>query len=93
MLKVERVSLKEIADILNVSIARPYYIATGKAWVHITGGVVCRRQRSRLSKEEVLEIKELLKQNIPYKEIAEKFDVSADTVGNIKRGVVWKNIN
>lgn len=84
---------KEIADRFNTTDERVHYIATGKAWVHITGGVICKRSRSRLNKEEVLAIKELLKQNVSYKEITKKFNISVGTVGNIKRGIIWKNIN
>ena len=84
---------KEIAARFNTTDERVHYIATGKAWVHITGGVICKRSRGKLNKEEVLEIKELLKQNVPDKEITKKFDISADTLRNIRRGVIWKNSN
>lgn len=48
--------------------------------------------KSKLSKENVLEIKQLLKQKYTYKEIAAMYGVSASTIGGISRSISWKII-
>lgn len=47
---------------------------------------------SRLSKEEVLEIKVLLKQNLPQKEIANMYSISQQHVSDINTNRRWKHL-
>lgn len=50
------------------------------------------RQHAKLSKENVAEIKELLKTNIKQRDIAKKFNVDETTIHDIKFKKTWKSI-
>lgn len=45
----------------------------------------------KLNLEKALQIKRLLKQDIPRKEIAKDFNISVSTVNSIGRGETWKS--
>lgn len=45
---------------------------------------------SKLTEKQVKEIKILLKEGVPNKEIAQKFSVQRDTISRIKNGKTWK---
>lgn len=47
---------------------------------------------SKLTNKCVLEIDNLIKQNIKYKIIADKFNISKATITNIKKGLVWSHV-
>lgn len=47
---------------------------------------------SKLTEEDVIEIKQLLKQKLFHKDIAEKFNVKRETISRISQGKNWKHI-
>ena len=47
---------------------------------------------TNLSRKDILQIYELLKQKVTYKVIAKKFNVSTRTIGRIKTGKSWKHL-
>lgn len=48
-----------------------------------------RHNKQKLDFEDIPLIRGLLAQNVPVKEIAEKFEVSPDCIWNIKFGRTW----
>lgn len=46
----------------------------------------------KLTEEEVLEIRELLKKGETALKIAEKYKVAPNTISDIKRERTWKNV-
>lgn len=46
--------------------------------------------KTKLTENQVIQIKELLKNNIPYRGIAKKFSVSKSAIGCIKTGITHK---
>ena len=50
------------------------------------------RTQAKLNNFQVIEIKKLIKDNKPLSEISKMFNVKRQTIGNIKRGVNWKNV-
>lgn len=48
---------------------------------------------SKLKENDVIKILSLRNNGLTYKEIANKFNISYDTVGNIVRGETWTHIN
>lgn len=51
-----------------------------------------RHTAAKLTKDQVLEIKELLKQKIKQKDIAKKYGVSRTPISHINSGKSWKHI-
>lgn len=47
-------------------------------------------QKTKLTTEDVIKIKELLKVNIKQNKIANMFDVAQETISKINRGLIWK---
>jgi hypothetical protein len=45
----------------------------------------------KITKEDVITIKEMLKNKIPIREIAKHFNIHYTSVSKIKRGITWQN--
>lgn len=52
-----------------------------------------QNNRTNLTEENVLEIKKLLKEGLPHKEIAEKFKIKRTVVSAINTGQNWGHVN
>lgn len=48
-----------------------------------------KNPQAKLTKEQVDQIRELITQGIPGKEIAKQFAVSSSAISRIKRGKTW----
>jgi Mor family transcriptional regulator len=48
--------------------------------------------RAKLTKQQVLEIRQIYKSGQPYKELADKYDVTPELIGQIVRGDIWRHI-
>lgn len=51
------------------------------------------RKESKLNSQKVIEIRRLINQNTPYKEIMEKFSISMASISGIKNYRTWKHVN
>jgi group I intron endonuclease len=86
---------KEIANIFNINTNTLHSIKSGKTWNNI---IVDGHDNKfidnsvKLTREQVIQIKELLKNKVPQRKIAEMFNVTHSTVGAIKRRKIWKDI-
>jgi DNA-binding NarL/FixJ family response regulator len=49
--------------------------------------------RSKLTEVEVKEIKQLLKQGVMQKVIAERFNIAKTVISRISTGDIWKDLN
>lgn len=98
LLQEQRLSVRQIALCFDVSIKTIQKIKYGKAWRKVTGydgtsGQQVRRSWSKLTVEQVREIKVLLQERkLSIKEIAELYDVSKWTIRDIKRGNSWRDV-
>ncbi len=86
------ISVEDLAEIFKVCPAMIYKIRRGKAWrqLEVLGFVPC--QRKLLSEKNVKAIKIALMKGERNYDIAKRFDVSPETVCNIKGGRQWKHI-
>lgn len=98
LLQEQRLSIGQIALCFDVSVKTIRKIKYGKAWRKVTGydgesGQPVRRHHSKLTVEQVREIKVLLQERkLSLKEIAELYDVSKWTIRDIKRGHSWRDV-
>ena len=98
LLKEKRFSDRQIALCFDVSTKTVQKIKYGKAWRKVTGYNITsqrkvRRYCSKLTVEQVREIKVLLRgRKLSLREIAELYDVSKWTIRDIKRGHSWRDI-
>ena len=77
---------KELAERFGVNDTIISRICNGKTFSSITGIQLKKKMnipRSKFTKPQVLKILELRKQGFQYKELAEKFGVSKQTISNI----------
>lgn len=100
-LLLNHVPLRTIAKEFGIKINTVVNIYKGNSWSHLTGfnreiAVDRRRgfnERSKLTPDDVREIKKLLKEgNILQKDIAAKFGVARNHISNINTGTSWSNI-
>jgi group I intron endonuclease len=87
----------EISQNFKVNIATICDIKSGKKWNHIGEDVSYIKystiKSSKLSEEDVIEIKLLLKQMMTsQKEIAKMFNVSESRINQINLGKAWKHV-
>lgn len=68
------------------------YIEIGEEWNDRLRKII-KKQAKKLSKEEVLEIRELIKKGYGNTEISRKLNIGLDVVKNIKYGKTYKNIS
>lgn len=67
-------------------------IWTGQRYAHIMPEVfIGQTKHTKLTLEQVKEIKEALKNGATQKSLAEKYHVCRTTIGNISRGTSWKD--
>lgn len=90
---------KEIAKMFNIRENNVSYIKNGKEWSHLFTGEELdilsdnRKKNKNLTKEEVVEIVQLLKESgSSNKAIGEIYDVSSTTIHYIANGDTWKDI-
>jgi len=80
----------------QVEIAREYGLADSTVMRRLQAGtpvdVDAYFKRQKLNRDEVAEVKSLLRKGMPRKLIAEKYSISVQAVGMIARGEVWKEI-
>ncbi|MBE2919373.1 helix-turn-helix domain-containing protein [Anoxybacillus flavithermus] len=84
--------VKEIAKIFGVSYRTISAIKNGIIWSNV-GDEIKAKKRKKLSIEDVIEIKKMIKDGFGNKEIAEKFGVSRSTISCIRTGVNWSEVN
>ena len=85
-------SKKELAKMFNMSMSMIKGIIRGSYWKD-SGGKITKVEINRLSVDEVKNIRyNLLKTDIPRKDIAEKYGVSISTIANIENKKAWRNI-
>ncbi|VEP13401.1 conserved hypothetical protein [Hyella patelloides LEGE 07179] len=98
LLQEQRLSARQIALCFDVSTKTIQKIKYGKTWSKVTGYIAnstakIRRYRTKLTAEQVKEIKVLLRERkFSIREIAELYDVSKWTIRDIKRGHSWRDI-
>lgn len=95
-------SQRAIANTFNVSRNTITFIQKGKTWthIHVDGFVPFDKDNvgegnpsAKLSEEQVIEIKKLLKNGkISQSEIAKIFNVSKHIISRIKTGKTWKHV-
>jgi hypothetical protein len=98
----EQYSNKEIGELFNISQAHISNIAKGEKWRHIPGAIerdknlpkkMPKRRclNARLTTEEVIEIKKLLKEGTMTKtEIGKRFNTTIQNISLIAKGINWK---
>ena len=101
LLKINFLSMKQIARLFNVGPRQINYISQGKSWTHLTGSLVSRglakgsnNGAAKLNEEKVLKIKKLLLEgNLTHREIAGQFSIDRAIIGRIKAGTAWKHVS
>lgn len=86
---------KEIVATTGIDRAIIHNILIGRNWFNITGiknTIKTNGSRSKLTKENVLEIVEMHKTGITHNNIATIFNVSRKTIGNIINGARWSSV-
>ncbi len=106
MLK-DKIPIKIIIEIFNVSRKTIYKISTGTSWKHITMPFLeennmlhkqikksgSNNSQSKLTKEQAIEIiKAIEEHTATQKQLAEKYKVSKSTIGSIARGTTWTHL-
>jgi group I intron endonuclease len=96
LLKEGTMTQKEIGTMYNVDDVTICHIYTGVAWKDVGEDMSKihpgKRGNSKLTKEQVLQIKTLLKEGKLQKEIAKQFNVRVGTISEIKSGKTWKDV-
>jgi DNA-binding XRE family transcriptional regulator len=95
----EKLTMKQIGEIFNVSPQTIGLINKGGSWTNVEG-VISRIRGSRQSNnniklniDQVKEIRDLLIEgNMTFKEIGERFGVSSQTIYLINIGKIWTNV-
>lgn len=90
-----KIKLDEIARICGTTIRNIKNIIEGKTWNHIEN--ICKtvkveNRKGKLSKETVLEIRELKKSGKTVTEIMHLFNLSRFTINDVVYRRTWKNI-
>ena len=76
----------------NISVSTIHNAAIGKTWAHVNEPFFKPRKAVKLTKENVIEIRSLLNENISQTEIAIRYSIDPSTVSNIKTGKRRKNV-
>lgn len=77
---------------------RPYKIKTNKFCSHKCYSISLekpkriKKPKNKLTEENILEIRKLLKTDMIHREIAEKFNVRRQCISKIKLGIRWKHV-
>lgn len=81
----------EIAKKFNISHRHINRIEKSDAWAHLPSEYSLI-SHTKLNKEKVFKIRELLNSNCFYSTIAKMFNVSKTTISHIKRGKTWSHV-
>lgn len=100
LLATSNLTQAEIGVLFHVAGATISSIKSGKQWGHIQLEDISNEEiqkikphrNKKLIKKDVIEIKKLLLQGLKLKEIALKFDVSSNTISDIKDKRIWSYI-
>lgn len=91
---LEGKQLSEIADMFDVSSATIANISSNKTWKHVTFDEWDKRERARkLTEDEVMEIKKMLINNVPRKDIIQRFDINKQTLSRIERNKCHSHVH
>jgi group I intron endonuclease len=85
-----------IANVFKINEVTIYKIRNNKIWSHITIERNIEKSKYnayKLSKEDVIKIKQMLKDKILVSKIANMFSVHKNTIYNIKNGKIYNHIN
>jgi group I intron endonuclease len=95
-IKNKTMSVKKLSEIYNVKRSVISNIKNGHNWTHITiDGFVSDNtiyRNATLTDEQVVEVKNLLKNEFTHMFIAEKFNVSESYISGIHRGSIRKEV-
>jgi predicted XRE-type DNA-binding protein/predicted DNA-binding protein YlxM (UPF0122 family) len=92
LMEENKLTQTEISDKTGVSIPTIKQIKAKKNWKHIENNISDKRY-SKLSPTQILEIHKLGNSGeFTLQEIADKYNICADTVHNIKCGIEWSEI-
>lgn len=86
---------EEIAELFKVNKNTVHSIRQGSSWKHLGTenlGKLPRPSAAKLTEDQVREIKKLLREEIPQREIAKRYGVGKSTIGAINKGISWKEI-
>lgn len=83
---INGVSRKKLKDEYNVSKSTIQGIAVGTWWSHVEPKIPLKKKRNKVTKELLMEIKELLSSGKTSKSIQQKLGTSPNTVSKIKKG-------
>lgn len=88
------VNRRTLAKEYNVSVDAIDDILSGLNWGYIRPDIIMYKNNiHKLTEQEVIEIKKLLKENkLKQSEIAKKFGIAQQTVSNIKLGNLWSKV-
>jgi transposase len=94
LLREDRLSFREIAQQFDVTPSAIDKINSGINWKHIgsTNSRIRKGVGSKLDYRDVVLIKMMLVHGISHKKIADVFEVSQHTIGEIERGNTWRNV-
>jgi len=84
-LRKEGISVEEIGELFNVSIATVSGVTSGKRWKHLGLDFVQVRRFSKLNKHTKNEILTLCNQGCSQKEVAAKFNVDPSTISRLMK--------
>lgn len=76
----------------NPICCNPHHLFKGTAWDNLNDAAKKLRMAKRLTKEEVIQIKELLQKGLPKGQIASKFNVSNTNIYHIESGHTWTHV-
>lgn len=98
-LLMKRTYAKEIAIKFGVSEHAVRRIRSGESWAHIAVEFNhprydqgCLHHQAKLTAEKVREIRAMLLQGVPQRQIAEKYKVCPMTISSIKNGTRWNHV-
>ncbi|MFA7709416.1 MAG: VOC family protein [archaeon] len=92
--KNKEMNCADIAKKYNIGKTAIYDIKNNKTWKYIdeNGNIDYNIKNKTLTKDNVIEIKKMLNENISNNEIAKNFNISNTTISDIDTGKYWKNI-
>jgi len=91
------INFEQIANNFNVSIPVISNIKCKRLWKHLSKDVEFKERvnkgSTKFNDDQIKYIKQLIKDNIPSKEIAKQFNVSYETINRIKKNQTFKDVN
>lgn len=92
----KKTPLTEIATKFGVKVSAISKIKDGESWVNVSKDILIQDElfkRAKLTKMEVKGICNLMKKQVPIKEIAKKYNVSSKTITNVRNGKIEPDIS